>query len=317
MTQIAGGAAVGLGVEVATSTVTGQKIESDAGCIGCRVRCGGRTHVASRRRRRGTAAHRRAGRASQPRGTGARSVPRVPSRRRRRPRADGARRTWRPRVRPAARRRSRPSTRPPAEGPGAPRVEEAETARVCPPEEPETARPRAPEEAEPARPRAADEADTAPPRAAEEAETRIPPGRVKMRRWKIPAACPVKRLSSRASTAEPGVDSSAGESQHTLSLVRDAQGNLRLVMCSPNCAQLLGLLGRPACWFNPSNHAEVQRLHDEAIDLQRQYGQNEPVDPLGARAVAHLAARVEALRARVGETAMFQVLPTCRSCSGR
>ena len=173
VTQIAGGAAVGLGVEVAASAVTGQEIDltraasaAASGAVGARMSRLGGADVAPPRTGEPAAPRSRCG-------TGARSVPRVRSRRRRRPRADGARGTWRPGVRPAAGgRRARHASAGGRTGRAAGRGTGGGESR--PPEEPEAARPRAPEEAEPvARPRPAEEPDTGRPRTGE-AEEGIP-----------------------------------------------------------------------------------------------------------------------------------------------
>jgi hypothetical protein len=296
VTQIAGGATVGIGVEAAASAITGQDFDltraasaAASGAVGARMSRLGGADVAPPRTSEPAAPRSRAGRALDrarafdPFGVGGRAQAAL----------EGfGGRAFGPR--PAA---DVAGTRPPTEAPGAPRVEE-----------PEPARPRAPEEAEATRPRTSDEAEPARPRPTEEAEPDSSALAREDASMEVPGNLPREgALSSRAATAEPGIVTAARVNlEHTLSLVRDAQGNVRLVMCSPNCAQLLGLLQDLRVRSDPSNHARITALEAEAVALQQKYGQNEPVDPVGAREVADLALRVEALRASVGETAMFQ-----------
>ena len=151
MTQIAGGAAVGIGVEAAVSAVSGKDFDltraasaAASGALGARMSRRGGVDVAAPHTGEPAAPRSRAGqaldrfRAFDPGGVGARAQTALEG-------LGG--RAFGPR--PAA---DVPGTRPPAEGPGAPRVDEPETARVRAPEEPETARARAPEEAETAPP---------------------------------------------------------------------------------------------------------------------------------------------------------------------
>jgi Domain of unknown function (DUF4157) len=200
VTQIAGGAAVGFGVEVATSAVTGQDIDltraasaAASGAVGARMSRLGGADVAPPRTGEPAPPRSRAGRALDrarafdPGGVGGRAQTALEG-------LGG--RAFGPR--PAA---DVPGTRPPTEGPGTPRVEEPETARVRPPEEPETARPRAPEEAEPARPRAADEAEATRRLTADEAE----PSRT------LPSEEPAARRPQPAEESEPARPRSTAE----------------------------------------------------------------------------------------------------------
>ncbi|WP_437755030.1 eCIS core domain-containing protein [Sorangium sp. So ce1389] len=110
----------------------------------------------------------------------------------------------------------------------------------------------------------------------------------------------------RAAT-EPGLVAVARVNHaHTVSLVRLPSGEILVTICSPHCGQLIGLLKDLRTRTQPANYFEIDARVADVRALQQRYGQNEPVDPVGAQALANLAAQVEALRARVGETQMFQ-----------
>jgi hypothetical protein len=117
-------------------------------------------------------------------------------------------------------------------------------------------------------------------------------------------------VSPRALTLEPGIVVVARVNhEHSISLVRDAQGRITIWICSPNCGQLIGLLDEVRTRANPADHAAIQALRDQVHAIQRAQRQYEPTDPAAAAQLAALAPQVEALRARVGETQMFQGIP--------
>ena len=259
VTQIAGGATVGIGIEVATSAITGQDIDltraasaAASGAVGARMSRLGGAH--------GAPPH--AGEPAAPRGPAGRALDRF---RAFDPGGVGARaqtaleglggRAFGPR--PAA---DVAGTHPPTEGPGAPRLDEPETARVLPPEEPETARPRAPEEAEPARPRRTDEAEaTRPPSADETEPPRAPRTEEPATRGAHPAEEPESALPrsigeegevtgprAREETGpEPGkaraeTDVHVGGKKHTLKVVETDNGPI-LTMCT-DCRRVRGYI---------------------------------------------------------------------------
>jgi hypothetical protein len=284
VTQIAGGATVGIGVEVAASAITGEDIDltraasaAASGAVGARMSRLGGPGGAPPRGGEPAAPRSRAGRALDrfrafdPGGIVGRAQATLEG-------LGG--RAFGPR--PAA---DVPGTRAPAEGPGGPRVEE-----------PGIGSPRAPEEAEPARARSGDEA--APPRAPGEeaaggrqrsAEDESAP-LAESRAREVSEQGPDSDLAAPGASHPIGV----GEGRHVIAAKRTASGEVVMTSCS-NCAVLRDRL-RTLEANLPDGPARVRasELAEQAARLQ---------DRINQRGVGDIAGETRALADAVSDAA--------------
>lgn len=114
-------------------------------------------------------------------------------------------------------------------------------------------------------------------------------------------------VSAPATKTKPGkVVAARVNKEHTLTLVRGADGNLELILCSPRCRQLIALLDDLSIRSGVQYRDAILALRERTTMVLEAFPVYDPQNLEGVQAVNELAGKVEELRNLIGETTMFE-----------
>jgi hypothetical protein len=114
-------------------------------------------------------------------------------------------------------------------------------------------------------------------------------------------------VSPPATKRKPGkVVAARVNKEHTLTLVRAADGNLELILCSPRCRQLIALLDDLSIRSGVQYRDAILALRERTTMVLEAFPVYDPQNLEAVQAVNELAGRVETLRNLIGEETMFE-----------